>query len=292
MKSLVIVDSAVDLPKKYSNKYNIKQIPQKVIFENGEEFKLGEDISVQEYYKKLHSSETIPTSSAPNVNDFFEVFKQTFEEGYEHILFISVAHALSSTLNNARIASKRFPGKVTIFDTESASGVQGLLALEAVHLLKKEFDISSIVEILDELKQKTFLCVGFQNLESVYKSGRLKSKFTLYITKLFGVKPVVVMKKPGILKSTLPGFFSSKRMEKKLVKLSKKHIDRHKKYNVIISHVNNTAGTERIAYMIKKNAKFSINNIFITECSPIIGTYTGPGTIVLSLAPTYVEFED
>lgn len=292
MKPLVVVDSALDLPKKYFSKYNITQIPQKVIFENGEEFELGVDISVQEYYKKLHSSETIPTSSAPNVSDFFEVFKQSFEQGYEHILFISVAHALSSTLNNARIASKRFPGKVTIFDTESASGVQGLLTLEAIHLLKKDFDITSVVEILSELRQKTFLCVGFQNLESVYKSGRLKSKFTLYITKIFGVKPVVVMKKPGVLKSTLPAFFSSKRMEKKLVKLAKKHIDQHKKYNVIISHVNNPAGMERIAYMIKKIDNFAIKNIFTTECSPIIGTYTGPGTIVLSLAPTYVEFED
>ncbi len=285
MKIKVLVDSAADLPKEYFNKYKIKRVPQKVIFEDGEELKLGEDISVQEYYKKLESTDTIPSSSAPNVYDFVKIFDTSLNnDHYDHVLYFSIASPLSSTYNNARVAAKKFETKVDVIDTQSASGVQGLLALAAVRLIEKSYSIKDILEHIEALIPDSFCIGGLTTLTNAYKSGRLTSKFVLYLTRFIGVKPIFVIERPGIPKSRFPGFFSNISMERRLVKLTKRKLNTQKQYSIMISHVNNIEGMERIVSEMKNIG--NITNIYTTDCSPIIGTYAGPEAIVISSLPS------
>lgn len=281
----VLVDSAADLPKEYFSKYNIKRVPQKVIFEDGEELKLGEDISVKEYYKKLESTDTIPSSSAPNVYDFVQIFDNSLNnDHYDHIIYFSIASPLSSTYNNARVAAKKFEKKVHVVDTQSASGVQGLLALAAVKLIDKGYTIKDILEYIKELIQDSFCVGGLTTLTNAYKSGRLTSKFVLYLTRFIRVKPIFVIERPGIPKSRFPGFFSNMSMERRLVKLTRRKLSNQKQYSIMISHVNNIEGMERIVSEMRNIE--NITNIYTTDCSPIIGTYAGPEAIVISSLPS------
>ncbi|MHA1954250.1 MAG: DegV family protein, partial [Candidatus Heimdallarchaeaceae archaeon] len=126
--------------------------------------------------------------------------------------------------------------------------------------------------------------VGFFTLDNVYKSGRFKSKFALYLTKIIGIKPIAVMEHPGVLVSKLPGFFLQSHMEKRLVNIVHKRAKRELFYDLIVSNVENLKGAERVAELIKKRVK--IKNNYITDCSPIVGTNTGEGTIIVSLIPS------
>ncbi|MCG3216524.1 MAG: DegV family EDD domain-containing protein, partial [Candidatus Heimdallarchaeota archaeon] len=123
MKIRLVTDTAADLPREISEKYDIVIIPH-IITIDDRDLKLGVDISIEELYNKMKTMNIIPKSSTPSLQDFIVVFQESFEKlGYDHIIYVSVAEKLSATLSVARVAAKNFKDKITLFDTESASGV-------------------------------------------------------------------------------------------------------------------------------------------------------------------------
>jgi DegV family protein with EDD domain len=283
MKVRVVTDSAADFPLEFVEKYDIGTVPHSVHFEN-QDWKIGIGISVKEYYQRLKNMNEMPTNATPTPEDFNELFRISLEEKkYDHILYVAISETLSSTANPARIAAKNFADKITIFNSESASGVQGLFVLNAYRLLEKEKTVEDVIEIFLRLKEDYILDVGFFTLDNVYKSGRLKSKFVLYLTKFIGIKPIAIMERPGVLVSKLPGFFLKSHMERRLVNIVSKRAKKGLVYNLIVSNVENPHGAERVTERIKKKVK--INESYITDCSPIVGTNTGEGTIIVSLLP-------
>jgi DegV family protein with EDD domain len=247
--------------------------------------RIGIGISVKDYYKMMKEMDEIPKNAPPTPQDFYESFQSCFDkEKSDHIIYVGVSEKLSSTVNVARIASRKFEEGITIFNTESASGVEGLMVLAIIKLLKKGKSIDEILEILEKLKEEYILSVGFHTLENVHKSGRLKSKFILNLTKIIGIKPIAIMELPGVLKSRLPGFFTEKSMERRIVKTVMKKTKRERTYDMIVSHVENSEGCQRVVKKIINN--LNIKEHYTTEASPVVGTNTGEGTIVVSLLPS------
>ena len=284
MKVRVVTDSAADFPLEFVEKYDIGTVPHSVHFEN-QAWKIGIGMSAKEYYQKLKNMNEMPKNATPTPQDFDDVFKESLEaKNYDHILYIAISEKLSSTINPARIAAKKYKDKITIFNTESASGVQGLFVLRAVKLLSENKTIKEILEIFTILRNEYILDVGFFTLENVYKSGRLKSKSVLYLTKLIGIKPIAIMERPGELVSVVPGFFFKSHMERRLANIIISRAKKEKSYDLIISNVENIKGAKSVTNLIKK--KLKIKEDYITDCSPIIGTNTGEGTIIIGLIPS------
>ena len=284
LKIRVITDSAADLPDELLEKYNIVRIPHIVIFDD-KPWKLGVDISVEDFYEKLKVSDFIPSSSNPEPSDFVNHIRESLEElNYEYVFCVSVAKDLSSsTFLAVRVAAKEYKDKVSIINTQSASGVQGLIALAIAEQAEKGFSPEEIEKKVNTAIEQYYLNAGFHTLDNVYKSGRLKSKIILNLTKLIRIKPIVEMERPGILESTIPAFFTNRAMISRLIRLALKGTDPSITYDLIVSHVNNKEGTEIIVRKLEKKRK--INKSFITPATPIIGSNTGMGTIIISVVP-------
>jgi DegV family protein with EDD domain len=285
LKIRVVTDSAADLPNEILEKYNIIRIPHVVVFDD-KQWKLGVDISVEEFYEKLKHLDEIPKSSNPEPSDYLNHIKESLDElNYNHVFCVSVAKDLSSsTFLAVRVAAKEYKNKVTIINTESASGVQGLVSLYIAELAETGQTVEEITKKITEVIRNYYLNVGFHTLDNVYKSGRLKSKIILNLTKFIGVKPIAEMERPGVLESRIPAFFTNKSMIRKLKRLALKGTDPDIKYDLIISHVNNQEGAEFINKRLVK--KRQITRSFVTPATPIIGSSTGMGTIIVSMLPS------
>ena len=284
MRYRIVTDTAADLPAELIDKYNIVIIPHYVTFEN-KVWKLGVDISIDDFYEKLNTLDTIPKSSTPSPHDFYSVFEQLLvKEKYEHVIYISVSEKLTATMAIARVAAKDMKDKITLIDSKSASGVQGLLCLAVSQYLENGLSLEETLEKVDNLINEYILDVGFYTLDNVYKSGRLSSKFILHLTKIIKIKPIAIMERPGILVSTFPGFFFGSHMERRLSKIIIRRAKEQIKYDMVLSHVDNLEGAERIAKKIKK--KVLIEKTYYTKASPIVGSNTGNKTIIVSLIPT------
>src|SRR5918911_190770 len=136
MKLGIVTDSTSDLPNYLVEQYELEIIPSILIID-GKEYVDGIDISREEFYKRLPSLKSQPTTAAPSIGDFSARYESLLRRGCDHILSIHAAGALTSILNIARQAAKEFPDRVTCVDSTSLSlglGFQVIAAAEAAEM--------------------------------------------------------------------------------------------------------------------------------------------------------------
>ena len=162
MKIRVVTNAAIDLPEDLLEEYNIAKIPHIVFFDD-KEWKLDVDISTHDFYELLKTQKIIPPTSNPEPIDFSNVFESSFkDQKYDHIFCVTAAQALgSSTYSAAKMAARQFKEQITLIDTESASGVQGLIALNILELAEKGKTVEEITEIIENLKKDYYFIGGF-----------------------------------------------------------------------------------------------------------------------------------
>ena len=154
MKIRVVSNAAIDLPEDLMEKYNIAKIPHVVFFDE-KDWKLGIDISDEDFYELLKTEKIIPPTANPEPVDFQNAFEESFDKfNYDHVFCITAAQAMgSATYSAAKMAAKKFKEKITLIDTESATGVQGLIALNIAELAENGINVDEILRIIEDLKQ-------------------------------------------------------------------------------------------------------------------------------------------
>ena len=120
MKLGIVTDSTCDLPKYSVEEHEIEVVPSILIID-GKEYADGVGISREEFYKRLPSLKTQPTTAAPSIGDFASRYESLLRRGCDQILSIHAAGALTSILNIARQAANEFPDRVTCVDSTSLS---------------------------------------------------------------------------------------------------------------------------------------------------------------------------
>jgi DegV family protein with EDD domain len=85
----VVTDSASDISKEYSEKYNIFVVPLYIQY-NGQEFKDGIDIQSEKIYLLQKEKKAVFMSSSPSPKDFIDVYEKLLEE-YEKIISIHLS---------------------------------------------------------------------------------------------------------------------------------------------------------------------------------------------------------
>ena len=104
MKICISCDSTCDIPKDLVEKYDIHLMPITVML-GSEEHHDGIDITAEDVFKYVEKTNELAKTSAVNVYEYSEYFKK-LKEKYDAIIHFSLSFAISSTGNNAKIASK------------------------------------------------------------------------------------------------------------------------------------------------------------------------------------------
>jgi len=136
MKPGIVTDSTSDLSHYLIEQYELEVVPSILIID-GKEYADGIGISREEFYRKLPSLKTQPTTAAPSIGDFASRYNSLLTRGCDHILSIHAAGALTTIINSARQAAKDFADRITVIDSFSLSlglGFQVLAAAEAAEM--------------------------------------------------------------------------------------------------------------------------------------------------------------
>lgn len=95
MKIGVLTDSSSYLTKEQCEKYGIDILPIPIIWDNKEYLDLI-DIGFHEFYKKLNSSTTLPTTSQPSIGTVKKYVEKYVAEGYTDLIIITLSSGISS----------------------------------------------------------------------------------------------------------------------------------------------------------------------------------------------------
>lgn len=75
MKIAVMTDSTSYLSQDLIDKYNIQIAPLSVTFDDGKNFTESNEIAIEEFYNKMASSQTIPTTSQPAIGEWITKYE-------------------------------------------------------------------------------------------------------------------------------------------------------------------------------------------------------------------------
>lgn len=202
-KIKIITDSASDITKEYSEKYNI-DVQGFPITVGDKSFRDG-DIPKEEYYDLIDASPELPVHSQLTAFEFGELFEKYADEGYEDIFFISINAHGSATYSNACAARDNFfsehPEKsgslnIRVLDSTSYSGTYGYPVIEAAKMAEEGKSADDIEKYLNDWFEVCEVYLAAYTLRYVKKSGRI-SAAAAFAGELLGLKPVILLKGEG-----------------------------------------------------------------------------------------------
>ncbi len=186
MKIGISADSICDLTPELLKKFNVHLMPM-VITLDDQEYEDGVNINQEQLFKFTETTGRLPKTSARSSYEYLEHFEKMLNE-YDHIIHFSISFKISSTGNNAVVASKELDGKVTVIDTKSLTTGAGYLIMSCAEKIANGESLEKIVTDIEQQKEKMQVSFLVDTLKFLHKGGRCSS-LTLLGANLLKIKP-------------------------------------------------------------------------------------------------------
>ena len=197
MKIAVMTDSTSYLPQHIIEQYNIPVASLSVTFDDGVNFTESDDFSVDDFYKKMASSKTIPTTSQPAIGDWIENFERLRDQGYTDVIVINLSSGISGSYPSATQAGEMVEDiQVHTFDSRLAAMIEGSFAIYAAQLVQKGYKPDEIINELTEIRQHIGAYLIVDDLKNLQKSGRITGA-QAWVGTLLKMKPVLHIEEDG-----------------------------------------------------------------------------------------------
>ncbi len=271
-KVAIITDSTSDIPDELVKELDLKIIPLIVNF--GEESFLdnGKDITKKEFYKKIRSSEKLPTTTQPTPKNFIELYSDILKTS-ESIISIHISKKMSGTINSAEMARKELPGRdIEIIDSEVVHMPLGFLAIKAAQLANEGKSKEEILKEVYDLKPKITVLIVPSTLEYLKKGGRI-GKAKGLIASLLEIKPILTIHDGEISQFKTARRWNQAKTE--LINSMKTMIKNPE--NLIVSIGNSDAKDDAAEMYEKIKETFNPKKIINVDIGIVVGTHLGPG---------------
>ncbi len=187
----VVTDSACDLPVARAEELGIEIVPLTIRF-GTEEFVDRVELTNEQFWQKVATSDVLPETAAPSAGAFEETFRRLADEGADGIVCINLSSRLSATMQSAQLAAKALKGTVPVevVDSLSVSMGLGLQCINAVRLANEGADLDQIARAAEDLALRTRLYGTLDTLEHLKRGGRIGAARAL-LGGMLSVKPVI-----------------------------------------------------------------------------------------------------
>lgn len=278
-KMIITTDSTADIPAEIAEKYDIRMAPLHVLYDD-EDFTDGVDVTPEYILKRYEERKQLPSTSAATPEEYRWFFKGILREGYTQIVHIAFCGDMSSTCQNAMIASQEFDEEIYVVDSRCLSVGMMLLVLRACELRDMGISAKHIADMIGDLTEKNIGGFLLSQLEFLHKGGRCSS-VSLLGANLLNIKPSVIVKDGAM---TVAKKYRGKD-EMCRFKYMKDRIeefgDRIDTRRIILHTTCDLTEKEIKGYKkeLKKLKKF--DEIIVSTAGCVITSHCGPGTFAL-----------
>jgi len=260
-----------------AEKLGIAVVPSYIAF-GSETYQDGVDLTKQQFYDKLIASRVIPTTAAPPIGAYEEVYSHLAAETDEIISLqlvgrLSALHSLA--LIAARNVSKATGVRIEVMDTGQVTMGYGWMAVIAAEAARKGETLDQIVARVEGMKPRAWVLAILDTLEFVYRGGRT-SWAKAMIGTLLRVKPIVEVRlgKVDLVERTRTIERSLDRLIERIQALGQ--IER-----AIVLHTNAPALADRLAGQLQ--VAYPDWEPLIGQAGVTIASHAGPGAVGVAL---------
>ena len=190
-KVVITCDSSCDLGPKLCERYHINLNPFRINV-GDETFLDGVNITPDDLYAYHEKTGLLSKTSAINVAEHEEFFKQNLKDADE-LIFFTISSSMSVNYQNACIAAESF-NNVYVVDSGNLSAGLGLLVLTAADLAEQGKSAKEIIAEVERLRANVNASFVIDTLEFLHKGGRCSALAALGAN-LLKLKPCIEVKK-------------------------------------------------------------------------------------------------
>jgi DegV family protein with EDD domain len=272
MKLGIVTDSTSDIPQYLIEQYELEVVPSILILD-GKEYADGIGISREEFYKKLPSLKTQPTTAAPSIGDFSARYESLLTRGCDHILSIHAASALTSILAIACQASNDFLNRVTCVDSTSLSlglGFQVIAAAEAA-AEAAEIGLQAALSAVESTRKKLHVSAALDTMENLRHSGRVPGAVAM-LGSLLHIKPLIELTNGEV--KAIGAVRTTKQANDRMLNFL---VEGGPLERLAILHTGaEPRAKEFLNELMLKASQFVPRDILMVNVTPVIGTHVGP----------------
>ncbi len=189
MKIIVTTDSTSDISKEFQKKYEISVMPLTVNL-GEDEFLDGENITNKDIFEFVEKQNVLPKTAARSPEQYKEFFENAIKKyGADRVIHISLSNEISSSYQNAKIASMD-DERIAVIDSRSLSSGSGLLALSAVDKIDEGKTFEETVKLILKEVEKVQASFILNDLKYLYKGGRC-SALSVFGANILRIKPKI-----------------------------------------------------------------------------------------------------
>lgn len=278
-KIAIITDSTADLDVKYAEENNIIILPFRIIYKD-REYRDNIDIKAQEVYDNIKVE--IPTSSLPSMADIEDAFNKFTEEGYTHVIAVTLSTGLSGINNAIKLVSENFPElTTTVFDSRSISEGEGYIVKEVRRMIDEGKSYEEIVDTLPKIRSSIKIFFIVDTLEYLVKGGRI-GKVTGAIGTILNLKPIICVGEDGKY-FTYDKVRGKKQAVKRIHELAIESLKAGKELGIYDG--NGKVDADKLYEELKSWC--SDNKVGTVRragsISPVAGVHSGPGLIAIAI---------
>ncbi|MEN6481461.1 MAG: DegV family protein [Anaerolineaceae bacterium] len=275
-KVVVITDSCAYIPPELVKSLPIRVVPLTLNWEDKTYFD-GVDILPDEFYTRLATAKTLPTTSQIPVSTYLDIYAQLLEEEAD-ILTLPISRGLSGTLDSAIQAQKQLNNpRIEVMDTKLVSMALGFQVLTVARAAAEGASLAECKALAIETYSKIGVYFTVDTLKYLAAGGRIGGAKRIFGTAL-NVKPILEIRDGKI--ELVESVRTHSKALNQMVKLVEKGINGKKPVRISVFH----AGVEDQAKaLLERTVKeFDAVEGILSYVSPVIGAHVGPGTLSIA----------
>ena len=271
----IVTDSVADLPPQIAEEFGITVVPLVVRF-GTDLYRDSLDLSPDQFYEKLRTTKVLPATSVPPPAAFADAYDKLAEKTNE-IVVTSVTSKLSATYQVAlqAVGLMKKQCRVEVLDSQWAVMAQGFIAIAAARAAQSGASLDEVLDVARHTMHRVDMHAAFDTLEYLERGGRI-GKAQAFLGSLLKVNPIIGMKDGEVHP------LARERSRAKAIDYL---------YNFAASFGNveglaveyATDLDEANRLVQRLHSKYPQAPIYLSRASPVIGTHTGPGLIVVTV---------
>ena len=237
----------------------------------------GIDITTSEFYRRLRTTPVAPTTSAPSVASYLDVFRNA-AEAHESVLCITAGDRFSASLDAATAAAEEagalLPSlEIRVLDSQSAAGSQALAALEAWRAAQQGATLArtemNAIRVIDRVNLLAFV----DTLRYLRRSGRVPLAAHIGAS-LMKIKPLFRLQHSQITTVARPR--TRRTGIRRMLELMREDVG-SRALHATVMHADALDDAESIMDSIARD--YDCAELYISEFTPAMGAHIGPGLL-------------
>jgi DegV family protein with EDD domain len=268
----IVLDSTADFPEAPQRFPNWRVVPLYVRF-GDESYRDYVELGPEEFYARLRTADTLPTTSQPTPGDFLATYEELGE--YERIYSLHLASQLSGTFQSAQTAAQQVGDKVRPIDSGTASAAIAMLGLAIQRRLERGTTDEEIDALVERYRGRARLLFTVDTLEFLQRGGRI-GRAAAMAGQLLSVKPILTIRDSVVV--PLKRVRGNQKAMQEFVTQFTEGSRETPGLRVGIAHADapeRAAQLEKMVHGERPQAQIEI----VTTLGAVVGTHAGPGTV-------------